>query len=169
MPNSNTSYVKFQDCWLKDSAFKPWLKRSGASNNEAECIICKKLVDFKSMGRSALVSHMKGKKHISLTAASKTTDASMMRGFLSKRSDELKSGTSTQTQQSSSVPPTQQSPSVLPCSSMSSSMNSFLSDKTVLKSEIWWSIRTALKNYSSSSNSEIRLLLQKNASWCTNS
>ena len=74
MPNSNTSYVKFQDCWLKDSAFKPWLKRSGASNNEAECIICKKLVDFKSMGRSALVSHMKGKKHISLTAASKTTD-----------------------------------------------------------------------------------------------
>ena len=61
--------VKFQDSCLKEQCFAKWLKRSISHNNEAYCIICKKCVDIKSMGRSVLVSHMKGKKHSSLVNA----------------------------------------------------------------------------------------------------
>ena len=100
MPNS--SCVIFQDSWVKDPSFSPWLKRSGSKNNEAYCTLCKKTIDYKSMGRSALVSHMKGKKHLSLASASSSSDKCNMLNFFTNSKGKLT--TPTVTEQSSPAP-----------------------------------------------------------------
>ena len=140
MPNS--SCVIFQDSWVKDPSFSPWLKRSGSKNNEAYCTLCKKTIDYKSMGRSALVSHMKGKKHLSLASASSSSDKCNMLNFVTNSKGKLT--TPTVTEQSSPAP-----------TFATPSMDLFVSDRSVLEAEIWWSVRTALKNHSTSSNSDI--------------
>ena len=140
MPNS--SCVVFQDSWVKDPSFSPWLKRSGSKNNEAYCSLCKKTIDYKSMGRSAIVSHMKGKKHLSLASASSSSDKCSMLNFVTNSKGKLTTPTATE---QSSPAPTFATPS----------MDLFVSDRSVLEAEIWWSVRTAIKNHSTSSNSDI--------------
>ncbi|GFO10721.1 peptidase m20 domain-containing protein 2 [Plakobranchus ocellatus] len=143
MPNSTC--VTFQDSWLQDPCFSGWLKRS-SSNSEAHCSICKKNFDFKSMGRSALVSHMKGKKHLSLVSASNKSDKTSLLNFVCKN----KGSSQSQIPTSSSVVP-----------SPSNSLDNFISDSTVLLSEIWWCLRTAMNNHFTSSNADIDFYLKQ--------
>lgn len=49
----------FQEEWENDF---PWVKE-GKLNGEAQCTWCNSTVSFDTMGRAALSSHWKGKKH----------------------------------------------------------------------------------------------------------
>ena len=53
----------FNDKWLEKDAYKSWLQRHDKNSNKAFCFACKKSIDLNVLGESALVSHMKGKKH----------------------------------------------------------------------------------------------------------
>ena len=52
----------FQQRWLFTDQFKSWIQES-KSINYATCKFCKKDIDLKGMGESALKSHANGKKH----------------------------------------------------------------------------------------------------------
>lgn len=53
--------VSFQDSWCEQFS---WL-REGKLKGYAECVMCKKdIIYYGSMGRSAITSHSKGKKHV---------------------------------------------------------------------------------------------------------
>ena len=52
----------FQDKWLSDDMYKIWICKDKCMNS-AFCKLCEKLIDLSSMGKSALDSHAKGKKH----------------------------------------------------------------------------------------------------------
>ena len=55
----------FQTKWKSDPQFKDWIQETDNSHS-AYCKLCKKNVDIKTMGRTALTSHMKGKKHLEI-------------------------------------------------------------------------------------------------------
>ena len=52
----------FQDIWLQQTDFKPWLIR-GPSSTSAMCKICSQTISLSNMGKGAVESHHKGKKH----------------------------------------------------------------------------------------------------------
>ena len=51
----------FNEKWLEKDAHKSWLRKDDKNSNKAFCFVCKKSINV--MGESALVSHMRGKKH----------------------------------------------------------------------------------------------------------
>lgn len=55
--------TKFQDVWLTDSEFRNWVRPMLGRPNYARCILCSCDIFLSNMGRQALVSHMKSKKH----------------------------------------------------------------------------------------------------------
>ena len=55
--------VTFVDRWLEDDKFKAWLRKVEKDTYSAKYSICCKTFGILNMGESALISHMKGKKH----------------------------------------------------------------------------------------------------------
>ena len=55
----------FSELWLENSSYKLWLERD-MDKLEAKCKGCIKAFDVLNTGKSALKSHVKGKKHIYL-------------------------------------------------------------------------------------------------------
>ena len=53
--------------------YKSWVKSSFKGHHFAMCKFCNDHINIETMGNSALTSHQKGKKHIRLVAAAKTT------------------------------------------------------------------------------------------------
>ena len=48
---------------LEKDAYKSWLRRDHKNSNKVFCLACNKTIDLNVVGKSALVSHMKDKKH----------------------------------------------------------------------------------------------------------
>ena len=59
MPKNNCF---FQVGWLKDEWFKYWIRKT--NDTIAICNYCSKDVSVANMEEAALMSHMKGKKHV---------------------------------------------------------------------------------------------------------
>ena len=54
----------FKDSWVNDKRFKTWIKRHSKLTTMAICKICDNTeINIVSMGVSALLCHMDGKKH----------------------------------------------------------------------------------------------------------
>ena len=67
------SITKFRESLLHaDSPFHSWIGKSN-SDTEIYCKFCKKNVSISKMGEAALRSHMKSRKHLDLSNASKST------------------------------------------------------------------------------------------------
>ena len=49
--------------WLEKDAFKSRLRKDDKNSNKPFCFACNKSIDLYVMGKSALLSHMKDKKH----------------------------------------------------------------------------------------------------------
>ena len=56
--------TKFNSEWLKEPQFSSWVGVDTNSNARARCILCGVKIELGNMGRQALVSHSKGKKHV---------------------------------------------------------------------------------------------------------
>lgn len=65
----------FNAKWTIDPEFKEWIK-STENVHQAYCKICKRQIVIKTMGRTGLTSHMKGKKHIENISLMKTSTLS---------------------------------------------------------------------------------------------
>ena len=53
----------FAEKWLSSDRFGLWVAAHPTSRHKARCKLCRKDIDVSTMGESALVSHMAGKKH----------------------------------------------------------------------------------------------------------
>ena len=65
--------TSFNSAWLQEELFKPWLGTVEKDNHKARCIVCGLTFELSNMGKQALISHSKGKKHVKkMKYASKT-------------------------------------------------------------------------------------------------
>lgn len=56
--------TRFQDRWLSDPEVSGWIKRCPTDASAAICKFCPgQVISVATMGRQALISHMKGQKH----------------------------------------------------------------------------------------------------------
>ena len=53
----------FNEKWLEKDAFKSRLRKDDKNSNKPFSFACNKSIDLNVMGKSALLSHMKDKKH----------------------------------------------------------------------------------------------------------
>lgn len=60
---------QFQDTWLQDPLFSDVIKKCENNNFAAYCILCCKEINLSNMGKTALISHLRGKKHEERVAA----------------------------------------------------------------------------------------------------
>ena len=67
MPGGN---CVFNSLWLSKPEYAGWLLEQKGNKYACFCRVCKKVIDVKVMGESAIVSHGKGKKHKELFKAS---------------------------------------------------------------------------------------------------
>lgn len=54
---------KFNENWLHNSNFAPWLRPVNGNVFEVQCILCKKKIKLGTMGMKALETHMQCEKH----------------------------------------------------------------------------------------------------------
>ena len=141
----------FSNLWLQKSPYKEWLQEVKGDKHKARCIVCMKDVDFSSMGESALTTHLKGKKHQTLTFQ-KRSSASLpdFLGVSSKRpatkSDDAKvnsKSTSSESSEHSKLNPTKS----IASSSGSSVMEKNVTLDVTLKAEILWALKV-MSHYS---------------------
>ena len=106
--------------WLTKNEYSSWLREVNSNPHVGYCSLCKKEIDLKVMGESALMSHAKWKKHKQLVTASKPTVP--ISSFVAKTS-----GSAHVLQHSTSK-------------AVSPSGSSFFTKTDVLKSEIIWTL-----------------------------
>ena len=56
--------TNFNSAWLQEELFKPWLGTVEKDNHKDRCIVCGLTFELSNMGKHALISHSKGKKHV---------------------------------------------------------------------------------------------------------
>ena len=54
----------FQDDWLDNPQFKPWLSRIKNKKHRFRCNVCQRVLEVSTSGESVLTDHAKGKKYI---------------------------------------------------------------------------------------------------------
>ena len=140
MPNCT-----FQDKWLEQPEFKPWLSRDKLVHN-AYCRICSRSIDIRSMGRTALISHMKGKKHEDKLKFSQSSPITVF--TKNKPAVDIPSNSATHFAEVS-TPKSQ------------STLSNFISKKDTLNAEILWALKCVDSNYSFSSQADIVPLFQR--------
>ncbi|XP_062541413.1 uncharacterized protein LOC134209440 [Armigeres subalbatus] len=66
---ANNWTTVFQPCWLQDPELEAWIRRVENKPKSAYCAWCCTEFSLSNMGKQALRSHMKSKKHLSRTAS----------------------------------------------------------------------------------------------------
>ena len=133
----------FQTSWLNHPDYKSWIQ-AGKMSTYAYCHLCRKDIDIKTMGESALRSHAKGQKHIDLIGSQEKKVCGINAFF--KNSTSAKCAQSSLSASSTQV--TRQSPG-------QSNLDKKVSDNDVLKAEIQWAIHTIDNHHSFNSNAGI--------------
>ena len=75
----------FNERWFENSFLKLWLEHD-TDKYKAKCKVCMKTFDVSKMGKSALASHEKGKKHINLMEKQRSSTTGDIRNLLSNSS-----------------------------------------------------------------------------------
>ena len=158
---SNSKYVKpcgrsrFQDRWLCEQDFKFWLKKVENDEFSFTCVVCKITNSCASMGRSALLNHMKSNTH--QTCYSEFVQGKK-KGLLSfgitKQKVSDANNTTSQTDTVVSVAPDI-------CKTQSSVMGAAYSQKAVDKAAIIWIVYVVNQNLSLNSTNDIKDVVQE--------
>lgn len=61
----------FNNLWLEEEEFKPWLRKDNSDINGAYCVFCKKCFCLNNMERKALTNHSVSIKHCKTVSAKK--------------------------------------------------------------------------------------------------
>ena len=76
----------FQKRWLLTEDYKHWIQEI-KSVHYAHCKLCRKDIDLRGMGESALKSHMRGKKHQEFSKSERSKLSCLSQFFVKKDSD----------------------------------------------------------------------------------
>ncbi|XP_068990333.1 uncharacterized protein [Neodiprion pinetum] len=162
MPFSKSRRSTFNIQWLNEDHFSPWLKECKNDKFAFYCIMCKKTVLLSNVGRQALTSHMKGRKHehaarsqnntfgIGVFLSPKTVDVPKsttlrLDGSLIANVEKIaevqeteKTGTISQPSTSTQL----ESTSLLHILPKQRGMNRFIEKEKVMRAEIIWCLQT---------------------------
>ena len=142
----------FSNLWLQKSPYKEWLREVKGDKHKAQCIVCMKDVDISSMGESALTSHLKGKKHQTLTSQRRSS-ASIPDFFgVSSQRPATKSDDAKVVSKSASFENSKHS-KLNATKYIASSSGSLVMEKSVtrdemLKAETLWALKVIMYHYS---------------------
>ena len=165
--------TKFNTEWLKDPQFSSWVGVDPNSNVRARCVLCGVKVELGNMGRQALTSHSKGKKHLNKAQMSQKIkhESQSLTSFLVKPEP---SGSDTTTESNINdevdvceltVPPPQPLPtSGEPhegSSGKKGTISNFITNDQVLTAEMLWALKIVVSHYSCSSSAKTNCLFQK--------
>jgi hypothetical protein len=64
---SKTKRTTFNNDWLADDHFSSWLKPVVQNKYQVFCILCRKTIELSNMGRQAILSHQKSAMHCKST------------------------------------------------------------------------------------------------------
>ena len=138
---------KFSEKWLVDERYKDWLKQT-KDPSEVRCELCRKTFKLGTMGMKSLDSHMRSEKHQRYVSTRKST--------IPIQSYCEDSSRPTTTSSTSVVCVTDVQPTATaPVAKTSSSAFSGFSPTPTLKAEVIWSLQTASKHHSYTSNDGI--------------
>ena len=146
--------TSFNSAWLQEELFKPWLGTVEKDNHKARCIVCGLTFELSNMGKQALISHSKGKKHVKkMKYASKTKQQQQqLKSFFVPKSKGTQSTDTTQTEDLKVAdPPT--GIALASTSTTSATLTQCISRDDVLNAEVLWAIKTVMLHYSMNSSS----------------
>ena len=167
----------YNEDWLKDSQFSSWFAKS-SHKGKARCKLCATDFQLGNMGKQALLSHARGKKHQKIIAVKVECQktGTGLHNFLVPRSpkenrlvdiqetstrntDSPECSNSSPSSENLTVPPPPREP---PRNQPSSSqISSYFSKEDVLSAEILWAIKTLVAHYSSNSSAGTDKLFAK--------
>ena len=142
----------FSNLWLQKSPYKEWLREVKGDKHKARCIVYMKDVDISSMGESAPTSHLKGKKHQTLTSQ-KRSSARVPDFFgVSSQPPATKSDDAKVVSKSASSESGEHSKLNVTKSTASSSGSSVMEKSVIrdesLKAEILWALKAIMSHHS---------------------
>ena len=133
----------FNSAWLQEELFKPWLGTVEKDNHKARCIVCSLTFELSNIGKQALISHSKGKKHVKkMKYASKTKQQQQqLKSFFVPKSKGTQSTDTTQTEDLKVAdPPT----GIALARTTSATLTRCISRDDVLNAEVLWAIKTVM-------------------------
>ena len=145
----------FNDCWLKEDAFKNWLSKV-VDEKQGRCRLCKKDFKLSNMVKKALLSHAPGKKHNERDIKIKTFFIPVNQKKIANKNTEFKSAENDNGSSSNSSTHVvdQSSKLVQPTLELVTTN----SDKT--KVEIIWALKCIESGYSDNSNNDMNVVFE---------
>jgi hypothetical protein len=149
---------KFRREWLDKREYREWLREVPGDSSQARCGICKKTIDLSNMGQTALMSHMKGKKHKrDLALKLGTTTQQSITAFCpsSNEPDDTDAQPSTSTQPHDTSTAGQSAVDTNPGqASARNTMAQFVTSVDTKKAEITWILKSIMAHYSYNSSED---------------
>lgn len=148
MSHSKPSTTTFQQSYLKEF---PWVKEHPTFKNMAVCVWCNKNINIGGMGRTALNSHTKSKKHISIN---KTKEKNLPLFYTKAHDDPLPGPSNSQVPSLPTTAVVVESEVIKPIQTPVSStrpqtaMKQYLLSENVIKSEIFWCLQSVINHIS---------------------
>lgn len=156
-----TKYTRFNALWLQDNEFKNWLIKDETSDKSARCKLCLCSFELSNMGRRAVESHARSKKHMSRAQGGR--EASTFKAWLQQPKPSSSAGESAHQHSTSDSPDVQccdaSSPSTSATrTSVSSSLTSYLEKEETSKAEILWTLHLVRSHQSFNSSDNMSSL-----------
>ena len=123
-------------------------------NHKARCIVCGLTFELSNMGKQALISHSKGKKHVKKMKYASITkqQQQQLKSFFVPKSKGTQSTNTTWTDTLKVAdPPT--GTTLASTSTTSATLTQCISRNDVLNAEVLWAIKTVMSHYSMNSSS----------------
>ena len=144
----------FKEAWLYE--FELWVKKHPTGDTtKAYCSLCKATLDISSMGRTALTSHVKTKKHKDIISMRKGRGEGLF-SFVAPASSSSSTSSSDVPVPSTSLSevPLPSTSASVPVPNPSSLQQHMALGASQLKAEAWWAFNVVNNNYSYSSNTD---------------
>jgi len=149
----------FNDNWLLDSQFKEWIGKDTKNLNKARCMICGGgSFALGNMGKQALGSHAKGKKHcgkVSFMSKNKSEQNVMSLFAKVETTNEENNNTPArpldQPVQPLEIPPRPPVEHKAGPSSKLKSVSQWITKEDTLRAEVLWALETLSSKYSTNS------------------
>ena len=158
----------FNPAWLQEDLFNPWLAGVETDKCKAKCTVCGINLELSDMGKQALISHSKGKKHIDkmkLLSGAKHEQEQLKSFFVPKaKSDSSAEGTKSTGLESCKVPipPTEIPSAEAPSTSIGgATITKCIARDDVLNAEVMWAVKTVMSHFSANSSSNTGDLFRK--------
>ena len=147
----------FNPAWLKEELFSSWIARVETDKHKAGCTVCGINLELSNMGKQALISHSKGKKHVDkvkLLAKVKQEQQPLKSFFVSKSISDAAHVESAGgiTHESLTVPdPPATDPPTASTSTGGATMTKYVAKDGVLVAGVLWAVKMVMSHYSANS------------------